>query len=29
VPVQVDGDTCGETPVELVVSETQYKILAP
>lgn len=29
VPVQVDGDSAGETPVDLVVSTTQYKVIVP
>jgi YegS/Rv2252/BmrU family lipid kinase len=29
VPFQVDGDYGGETPVELTVSETQYRLLLP
>ncbi len=29
VPVQVDGDSAGETPVDLVVSNVQYKIIVP
>ncbi len=29
VPVQVDGDSAGETPIDLVVSDVQYKILVP
>lgn len=29
VPVQVDGDPAGETPVELEVGDRQYRILVP